>query len=222
MSNYVCSICGFIYSEDAGYPEGDISPGTLWDDIPSDFVCPLCGASKSEFNKEEESDAPAASVSNSTLDLPGEIRYSSMQLSAIFSNLAKGCEKQYNQEMAELYWQMSSYYDVKKDEDAKADWQSMQSLLESDITEGYEMAGKVAESDRDRGTLRALKWTGGVSRIVKSHLGKLKNGNTAFFEDKNVYVCESCGFLFVGDEKPEVCPVCKVPNRKLSQIKRGA
>lgn len=50
MLKYVCSICGFVYDEAKGIPEAGISLGTTWEDLPEDWVCPLCGAAKSEFN----------------------------------------------------------------------------------------------------------------------------------------------------------------------------
>lgn len=46
---YMCLICGFIYDEAAGCPEEGIAPGTRWLDIPDDWVCPECGAPKSDF-----------------------------------------------------------------------------------------------------------------------------------------------------------------------------
>ena len=49
MSKWICLICGFIYDEAKGLPEEGIAPGTLWQDIPDDWVCPECGASKSDF-----------------------------------------------------------------------------------------------------------------------------------------------------------------------------
>lgn len=49
MKQYICSVCGFVYDEAAGIPEDGIAAGTLWADVPEDWVCPLCGASKSEF-----------------------------------------------------------------------------------------------------------------------------------------------------------------------------
>ncbi len=39
---YVCDICGWVYDEDEGYPEGGIAPGTKWEDVPEDFECPVC------------------------------------------------------------------------------------------------------------------------------------------------------------------------------------
>ncbi|MEK9649401.1 MAG: rubredoxin [Gammaproteobacteria bacterium] len=46
---YECVICGYIYDEALGIPEEGIKPGTLWQDIPDDWVCPDCGVSKYDF-----------------------------------------------------------------------------------------------------------------------------------------------------------------------------
>lgn len=46
---YVCLICGYIYDESIGWPEDNILPGTKWDDISADWICPECGASKKDF-----------------------------------------------------------------------------------------------------------------------------------------------------------------------------
>lgn len=51
---YICNICGFVYDEDIGCPEDEIAPGTAWENIPDDFVCPLCGVGKDEFDMETE------------------------------------------------------------------------------------------------------------------------------------------------------------------------
>lgn len=49
MKEYVCTICGYVYDEAAGDPENGILPGTKWEDVPEDWTCPLCGASKENF-----------------------------------------------------------------------------------------------------------------------------------------------------------------------------
>ena len=49
MKTYVCTVCGFVYDEEQGLPDHGISPGTKWEDIPDDWKCPECGASKAEF-----------------------------------------------------------------------------------------------------------------------------------------------------------------------------
>ena len=52
MKKYVCTVCGYIYDEEAGIPDDGIAAGTLWADLPEDWVCPLCGAAKSEFEEQ--------------------------------------------------------------------------------------------------------------------------------------------------------------------------
>ncbi len=51
MSKYECSVCGYVYDPAVGDPDGGIAPGTAFEDIPEDWVCPVCGAAKSEFEK---------------------------------------------------------------------------------------------------------------------------------------------------------------------------
>ena len=49
MDKYRCVICDYIYDPELGDPDSGIAPGTSFDDIPEDWVCPLCGADKSNF-----------------------------------------------------------------------------------------------------------------------------------------------------------------------------
>ena len=49
---YVCDICGYIYDEETGDPDNGIAAGTKWEDVPEDFVCPLCGVGKDQFPQE--------------------------------------------------------------------------------------------------------------------------------------------------------------------------
>jgi rubredoxin len=52
MGKYVCTICGWIYDPAQGDPENGIAPGIRFEDLPDEWVCPPCGAPKSEFEKE--------------------------------------------------------------------------------------------------------------------------------------------------------------------------
>jgi len=54
MAKYKCSVCGYIYDPELGDPDGGIKPGTPFKEIPDDWVCPVCGASKDQFEKIEE------------------------------------------------------------------------------------------------------------------------------------------------------------------------
>ena len=49
---YVCSVCGWVYDEELGDPENNIAPGTKFEDLPDDFVCPLCGVDKDMITQE--------------------------------------------------------------------------------------------------------------------------------------------------------------------------
>ncbi|MFO7772618.1 MAG: flavin reductase [Dehalococcoidia bacterium] len=51
MAKYECTVCGYIYDPDLGDPDGDIEPGTPFEEIPDDWVCPVCGAGKDQFEK---------------------------------------------------------------------------------------------------------------------------------------------------------------------------
>ncbi|MDA0989881.1 MAG: rubredoxin [Verrucomicrobia bacterium] len=51
MTKYHCEICGYIYDPELGDPEGNIAPGTAFEDLPADWMCPECGAMKAEFSK---------------------------------------------------------------------------------------------------------------------------------------------------------------------------
>ncbi len=54
MEKYVCEICGYVYDPEKGDPDNGIEPGTAFEDLPEDWVCPICGAGKEDFTKEEE------------------------------------------------------------------------------------------------------------------------------------------------------------------------
>ena len=49
MKNYVCTLCGYVYRPAEGDEENGIAIGTDFEDIPEDWTCPLCGASKEDF-----------------------------------------------------------------------------------------------------------------------------------------------------------------------------
>ena len=52
MAKYVCTVCGYVYDEAVGEPDNGIAAGTKWEDLPDDYVCPLCGVGKDLFEKE--------------------------------------------------------------------------------------------------------------------------------------------------------------------------
>ena len=52
MDKYVCTVCGYVYDPEQGDPDNGVEPGTKWEDVPSDWECPVCGASKKKNKKE--------------------------------------------------------------------------------------------------------------------------------------------------------------------------
>jgi len=52
MKKYTCSVCGYVYDEAAGDPDSGVAPGTKWENLSSDWVCPVCGAAKEMFEAE--------------------------------------------------------------------------------------------------------------------------------------------------------------------------
>lgn len=50
---YVCDVCGYVYDPAEGDPDNGVAAGTPFDQVPGDWVCPLCGASKDDFSPED-------------------------------------------------------------------------------------------------------------------------------------------------------------------------
>ena len=54
MDKYTCTVCGYEYNPEVGDPDNGIEPGTAFEDLPEDWVCPLCGMPKDAFKKAEQ------------------------------------------------------------------------------------------------------------------------------------------------------------------------
>lgn len=54
MAKYECTVCGYIYDPELGDPDNGIAPGTSFENLPDDWVCPVCGAGKEDFEKVAE------------------------------------------------------------------------------------------------------------------------------------------------------------------------
>ena len=51
VDKYECTVCGYIYDPAAGDPDSEIKPGTSFEELPDDWICPVCGAGKDQFEK---------------------------------------------------------------------------------------------------------------------------------------------------------------------------
>ena len=88
---FVCSVCGYVYDDDA--------QKVKFETLPDDWTCPLCGAPKALFNKEENVTKPEAAPVEVMDEDVTELSFG--QLAALCSNLARGCRKQYKEEDVE-------------------------------------------------------------------------------------------------------------------------
>ena len=212
------SICGYEYDEQSGIPESGITPGTKWEDLPDDWVCPLCGADKTEFKKQgESSSAKKASVTK--IEASEDIKeLSPLEISAICTNLARGCEKQYKLKEASLFTELAGYFKAAAAPADEPNIEKLINLIEKDLEEGFSNVNAITSDNNDRGAMRALVWSEKVTRILKSLMARYQKEGDTMLKDTGVYVCTICGFVYIGDQLPEICPVCKVPNWKFDKI----
>ena len=226
MGKFICSICGYVYDEALGNPEAGIAPGTQWQDVPDDWSCPLCGAGKADFQMEQSQQAAPSQLSaqpqQSAHETADEMRELSFgELSVLCTNLAKGCEKQQRATEAVLFQELADYYQARTTPGSLTELTDLLSMIEQDLNEHFPAANTVAVREEDRGAQRALVWGEKVTRMLGSLLKRYESQQDKLLAQTNVFVCEGCGFVYIGDEAPDICPVCKVPKFKLEQIQRG-
>lgn len=227
MKKYVCTICGYIYDEAAGIPGDGIAPGTKWESLPGSWVCPVCSASKGNFREvakqkatePESANRPTQNRDDKAWETMGG-RFTAAELSALCSNLAKGCEKQYLGEESTLFSQLADYFKKETGERDGAAIEALTAMAMEDLENGYPTANHAALEDR--GAKRALVWGEKVTRIVESILQRYEKEGDSILENTNIYVCDICGFIYLGEEPPAICPVCKVPSWKMTKIERRA
>jgi len=143
------------------------------------------------------------------------------ELSAIFSNLAKGCEKQRLLAEMEAANRIADYFKAHTALVASKGFDDLAVLVNDDLSFGIPAADRAAKGFADRGAQRSLVWSEKVSTMIKALLERYAREGDALLENTKVYVCDICGFIHIGDEPPEICPVCKVPSFKISPIGRS-
>ena len=218
MKKYVCTICGFIYDEAMGIPESGISPETKWEELADDWICPLCSASKENFEEQaEKNESEEVAIDENNEEL---VELLNAEMSALFSNLSKGATKQYLEEESKLFTELSDYYKGRTTTVAENSFNDVRLDIEKDINHTYPRANAIADSKEDRGAKRALLWTEKVTKITDSLLARYEKQGDAILENTKVHVCDICGFIYIGDNLPEICPVCKVPKFKIIEIGR--
>lgn len=202
---YICQVCGYVYDED--------KEKVKFVDLPSDWKCPLCGANKSDFKAEEVKTEIIKKESIKT----SEVKLTVGEMSALCSNLARGCEKQYKNEEAELFKKLAAYFDSISPKEENAKVINLANSLKDDI-EYYPFLRNVADANKDRGTARVCVWGEKVTRMLSSLVQRYLKEKEKMLEGTDIWVCSICGFIYIGDKAPELCPVCKVPSWKFEKI----
>lgn len=210
---YVCPICGYVYDE-----EKEKVP---FSELPDSWVCPLCGAVKSTFTAKEENETAEKKFEPIEIDEDMK-KLSTGVISAIFSNLARGCEKQYKQEEMKLFTELADYFKAVTPKEENADINTLEELISDDLQNGYNSLRTVAQSEKDRGTQRICVWGEKVTNIVNSLIARYKSEGDSALENTEIWVCSVCGFIYIGDAAPALCPVCKVPDWKFDKIEGRA
>ncbi len=204
---YICQICGYIYDD-----EKEKIP---FDELPDDWKCPLCGASKSDFALEQK-EVQKNNIEG--MELEDDLEELSIgQLAALCSNLARGCEKQYKDKESALFKELADYFTkiTPKIEDSSV--KRISELLQEDLSE-YSNVKTVVEHEKDRGAQRVCTWGEKVTRMLSSLVNRYIKEGEQMLEGTNIWVCTVCGFVYIGDKAPELCPVCKVPDWKFEKI----
>lgn len=231
---YICKICGFVYD--------DSKQKIPFEKLPENWVCPVCGASKADFElvletkNEKKLNVSKNKNSNQKSKVTQRVevfenedlqKLSVAELSAVCSNLARGCEKQYKFEEMELFNELAKYFAEIAPPVESPNVETLSKFLQEDLGENYPNIQRVAgaqngENEKDRGALRVCVWGEKVTRMLDSLLTRFRNEGDKMLANTEVWVCTICGFVYVGDKPPEICPVCKVQSWKFEKIERRA
>lgn len=209
MMKYICTICGYIYDED--------KENVSFQDLANDWVCPLCKAPKTLFKAQQSKEKQTNIRVPQHLDEDWQ-ELSAMQLSALFSNLARGLEKQYQDEASALFHELADYYMALTPPVQDGQITKLIELLLDDLNQGYPGLKQMAKQEQDRGTQRICVWGEKVTMIINSLLERYLHEGPDFLSHRRVWVCSICGFIYIGDQPPQLCPVCKVPDWKFEEI----
>lgn len=244
---YKCAICGQVIELPEGATEVGVLPGTTWETLPGNFSCPVCGAPKSVFRPyeepttvtavakamdtvtdtaiSEEKSGTTAGTSKHISDIQDAQdetlrELSAGEIAAICSSLAKSCEKQRKMPEKDAWNQLADYYKSKARQHNGKTFTDVAELLAKDMADGYPAAYAAATAAADRGALRSLGWSESVSELLDALLQQFAAEGEALLTNTRIYVCDICGFIYIGDTPPDNCPLCGVPKFKITPMER--
>lgn len=205
---YVCRICGYVYDEE--------KEKVKFSELPENWKCPLCGAPKIQFQAQNPEPDAEKKIKPVSMESVSDKELSYGEIAAVCANLARGCEKQYRFEEQKEFLKLAEYFNAIQP--AAENVFSLSEIIERSINDELEAAKTAAVSVQDRGAMRALVWGEKVTRMLGSLIERYEKEGGAFLENTDVFVCTICGFIYLGNSAPELCPVCKVPSWKFEKI----
>ena len=206
MKKYQCTICGYIYD--------DAQESVKFEELPDDWTCPICGAPKSVFKEIKEEKPSEIKEIDEEEDLK---EMSNSEIAYICSNLAKACEKQYLEEEQKLFTELYKHY-LNKEKDLEGTLENVKEKVNKDLEE-FDKAFQIADKYQDRGAKRVLTWASKATNMMNVIINNYKEKGIDYIKNTKIWVCDICGFIYVGDVPPTVCPICKVPSFKILEVK---
>ena len=209
MKKYRCTICGYIYDE--------ANENVKFVDLPEDWKCPLCGAPKNLFEEiVEDNQTVEVTKETEVITEDNDLReLSNDEIAYICSNLAKACDKQYLEEEKGLYLELFEYFKSKDINNG-----SINNLVEMFNNDANLLndAFNIVNNYDDSGAKRVLTWATKTNNIINSVIKNYSVKGIEYIKNNKIWVCDICGFVFIGDVPPQVCPICKVPNFKILEV----
>ncbi len=248
---YVCQICGYVYDDDKEQIPFDQLPAEwncpLCGAGKSNFKAeaPVMQSQDSGFGASQSSPSGAGARQSSPSGAGIEQSVSSKagaaqsqatgvgadeeviqkltagQLAAVCSNLARGCEKQYKAEEARLFGELAAYFTSITPAVNDATVENVAKLLQEDI-DNYPNVRATADQDKDRGAARVCVWGEKVTMMLSVLVGRYLKEGEKMLEGTDIWICTVCGFVYIGEQPPELCPVCKVPSYKFEKAEGRA
>ena len=206
MKKYQCTICGYIYD--------DAQESVKFEELPDDWTCPICGAPKSVFKEIKEEKPSEIKEIDEEEDLK---EMSNSEIAYICSNLAKACEKQYLEEEQKLFTELYKHY-LNKEKDLEGSLENVKEKVNKDLEE-FDKAFQIADKYQDRGAKRVLTWASKATNMMNVIINNYKEKGIDYIKNTKIWVCDICGFIYIGDVPPTVCPICKVPSFKILEVK---
>ena len=207
MKKYKCTICGYIYD--------DAKEEIKFEDLPDDWTCPICGAPKAVFEEIKEEKEETITEEIETLDDLKEL--SNAEIAYICSNLAKACEKEYLTEEQNLFTELYNHF-LSKTQNIDGNLENVSEKVTADIQDFNESL-KQADKYNDRGAKRVINWATKATNMMNIIINNYKEKGLDYIKNTKIWVCDICGFIYVGDVPPKVCPICKVPSFKILEVK---